>query len=195
MAHPWYSCHLRTLIPRLCLLGRLTLLVVVLLAGCGDGSGGPRLTGTNDSDGERTYTLPDGMVLSIPAGGAFVYGHAQLNAGGTGFGSFFSTRSDNNQESLVIARIDWSACSPNALSVQFAGNTYTGPVWRIPTLVTSPLAGINVLGVFSGGGTLEGGIGMPMHIPGFPGTPGVDHFVVTGGCEGDWVTVYGYSFP
>lgn len=153
-------------------------------AGCGGEVAGPA------AEAPRIVTLQDGTTLAIPPGAQFFYFHVAVT-GPLEIDNFSLTGFDE----MVISRIDWSVCNPAAVKVQFASlsnQVIPSLTWRIPTRVTTPLAGINVLGIFSAGGTLEGGLRIDLDGDGPGFDQGVTSTRVVDACAGDWVTYYGY---
>ena len=160
-----------------------------LLALCGAGCKGDSPVAEPETQ-PQVVSLPDGTRLAIPTGAVYFYSHIPV----TGPLTPGLIANPGGQNELVVARIDWSLCNPRAAAVEFTDTGVLMPqyTWRIPTLITTPLAGINILGIFSGGGTLEGGLRVDLNNGGL-NDPGVDVWRVKDGCAGDWVSLYGYT--
>jgi hypothetical protein len=165
----------------------LLVLLAVLSAGCGGDS-----PSSTPPPAFKEIVLPDGMRISAPAGATYFYLHVPVTSAST-LGLLPNLQDDGE---LVVGRIDWHFCNPHAAKLQFenaVGPTFSGAAWRIPTRVMTPLAGINILGIFAGGGTLEGGMRIDLDIDGNGLDPGSDRVRVLDGCAGDWVSLYGYT--
>jgi hypothetical protein len=161
----------------------IVLAAVALAGGCGQ----DEPSTSPDGGKPTTHTLPDGMTLSIPAGATFWYSHVEITSGS----SAQWLVPQEGSAVLTVARIDWYFCDPSAARLDFlnaVSAVIPGYTWRVPTVVSTPLAGISVLGIFSGG-NLEGGLVVPID-----SSTGVDaEFYRITGCAGSWVSLYGYS--
>ncbi len=155
--------------------------LVLFSAGCGSDDSTP-----SAPDGPTYQELPDGTILAIPSGATYFYSHVEVS-GGTGQWNL-----PPGPGELVISRIDWSFCDPKAARLEFLDEFSTPApflTWRLPTTIETPLAGISILGLFSGN-NLEGGIRMLLY-----NAPeqydGLASYRLTS-CDGDWISLYGY---
>ena len=174
-------------LPRQALDSRLTRLLccIAIVASMSFGCGDDGDTSTAP-EGTTTQELPDGTTLSIPIGSTYWYSHVEVS-GGTGQWAV-----PQGPGRLVVSRIDWSFCNPKSARLEFVtafGDVLPPYTWRVPTTVETPLAGISILGIFSGN-NLEGGLRVPLWEPG-GGTDLAIAYRVTS-CDGDWVSLYGY---
>lgn len=160
--------------------------LILALAAFGCGGESPV---AEQNPGTQYVTLPGGTRLAVPGDAVFFYSHIPVTSALTA-GALVHP----NHDELVVARIDWSLCNPRAGAVEFTqfGGVIQQSTWRIPTLVTTPLAGISVLGIFGGAGTLEGGLRVDLHNGGITDN-GANGWRVKDGCAGDWVSLYGYT--
>lgn len=155
--------------------------LILFSAGCGSDESTP-----SGPDGPTYQELPDGTILAIPSGSTYFYSHVEVSGG---FGQWALPEGPGE---LVISRIDWSYCNPKAARLEFLDEfnfTVNHLTWRLPTTIETPLAGISILGLFSGN-NLEGGLRVPLyHNPGE--LDGVRTYRLTS-CDGDWLSLYGY---